>query len=80
MNPIRRAGVIAFIDWLDRTHPEVRSLRDLSEDEFLSLATEYEGFKGLQIDKGHDVYRKWESTYYVFRRALSDGAALQELP
>jgi hypothetical protein len=56
---IRRAGVIAFLDWIRRNHPGVRSLRSLSKDEFLNLATAFERSKSLLINKSHDVYRKW---------------------
>lgn len=79
MNPIRRAGVVAFIHWLTKTHDEIRSIRDTTEDDFLSLAKEFEASKGLKIDKTHQVYRKWASTYHVFQRAKSDNAALRQL-
>jgi hypothetical protein len=79
VNPIRRAGVIAFIDWLSHSHPEITSLCDMDKDEFLSLATEYEASKGLMIDRSNVVYGKWASTYRVFSRALSDNEALQSL-
>ena len=79
MMPIRYAGVIAFIDWLSRTHPEVISLRDTTEDQFLMLATEYEAEKGLIIHKNHQVYMKWRSTHHCFANSRSDRQALQEL-
>jgi hypothetical protein len=79
MNPIRYAGVVAFVDWTSRTHPEVMSLRDLSEDEFLTLATEHEASKGLRIDKNHQVYHKWRSTHWIFSDSNSDHEALQRL-
>jgi hypothetical protein len=77
MNAIRYAGVIAFIDWISRTHPEIRSLRDTTEDEFLILATKYEAQKGLLIDEHHTVFMKWKSTHWVF--SLNDHEALQKL-
>lgn len=79
MNPIRRAGVIAFLDWVRRNHPNVRALRSLSKDEFLDLATAFERSKGLLIDKSHDVYRKWESTHWTFAHSRSDDEALNSL-
>lgn len=79
MNPIRRAGVLAFIDWLNRRHPEVRSLKELSEDEFLRLATQFEASKGLEIDSRHEVYRKWSSTYDMVRTSADDAEALSRL-
>jgi hypothetical protein len=79
MNPIRYAGVIAFIDWISRTHPEIESLRNTTEDHFLALATEYEAGKGLIIDENHIVYMKWRSTHQCFNRSNSDQEALQKL-
>jgi hypothetical protein len=79
MDPIRRAGVIAFLDWVHRNRPEVKSLRSLSESEFLKLATAFERSKGLEIDENHQVYWKWQSTHWVFKDSLSDDAALQRL-
>jgi hypothetical protein len=79
MNPIRYAGVVAFLDWLQRRHPEVHSLRNLSEDDFLKLATEYEGSKGVMIDENHQVYMKWRSTHWVFSKSADDQEALQQL-
>lgn len=76
MQSIRRAGVLAFLDWLSRTHPEVRSLRELDERQFLILATDFESSKGLVIGPGHEVYRKWESTY---RFAVSGSSSDSEL-
>ena len=80
MDPIRKAGVIAFIDWLSRVHPEVGALRDTPKHQFLQLATEYEGSKGLQLNDQHPVYRKWEATHGVFTESESDSAALERLP
>jgi len=79
MNPIRYAGVVAFIDWISRTHPEIRSVKSLSEYEFLMLATEFEASKGLMIDKNHQVYMKWSSTHWVFSHSANDQDALQRL-
>ncbi len=79
MNPIRYAGVIAFVDWVSRTHPEVRSLHDMPEDQFLALTTEFEASKGLILDQNHQLYGKWRSTHYVFSVSASDHAALQSL-
>jgi hypothetical protein len=79
MNPIRYAGVIAFIDWISRTHPEIRSLQNTTEDEFLMLATEYEAQKGLLINESHQVYMKWRATYWFFSNSPSDDKALQRL-
>ena len=80
MDPIRRAGVVAFLDWLRRNHPQVQQLAGLSEDEFMSLATEFEASKGLTIDPSHEVYRKWSSTQMCFEGEQSDQAAIQLLP
>ena len=79
MNPIRRAGVLRFIHWLSRAHPEVKRLSDLNEPEFLALAVEYEGSNGLQLTKDHQVYMKWSSTHWVFKDSDSDEDALQRL-
>jgi hypothetical protein len=79
VNPIRYAGVIAFIDWISRRHPELKSLRDTPKAQFLALATEYEATKGLMIHEEHQVYRKWASTHWVFTDSASDEEALQRL-
>ena len=79
MDPIRKAGVIAFIDWLSRVHPEVGALRDTTKHQFLQLATEYEASKGLQIDEKHKLYQKWESTHGVFTESQSNEEALGRL-
>lgn len=79
MNPIRYAGVVAFIDWISRIHPELRALKNLSEDEFLMLATEFEASKGLMIDRNHEVYMKWRSTHRMFSHSANDQEALQKL-
>lgn len=80
MNPIRRAGVVAFLDWLRRNRPQVRCLSDLSKDEFMSLATEFEASKGLCIDSAHQVYWKWSSTHMWFNHSQSNDEAIQSLP
>ena len=79
MNPIRYAGIIAFIDWINRNQPEVRSLKATTEREFLRLATQFEASKGLMIDPNHEVYMKWRSTYWRFSDANSDQEALDRL-
>lgn len=80
MNPIRRAGVVAFLDWVRRNRPQVRRLSGLSQEEFMNLATEFEASKGLHIDSSHEVYWKWESTHMWFDRGQSDVDAIQSLP
>ena len=79
MNPIRRAGVVAFIDWVSRKYPEIGALRDVSEAEFMELAVAYEGAKGLNINRNHNLYGKWRSTYYVLSHCESQEEALQRL-
>lgn len=80
MNPIRRVGVVAFLDWLRRDHPKVRRLSDLSRQDFMKLTTEFEASKGLHIDPSHEVYWKWESTHQCFINEKSDSDALDSLP
>lgn len=79
MSPIRYAGVIAFIDWISRRHPEVNSLRETPIAQFLELAKEFEASKGLWIDEKHQVYHKWASTHWVFTNSTTDEEALQRL-
>lgn len=79
MNPIRRAGVVAFLEWIRRNHPSVTSLRSLTKEDFLDLATNYEASKGMLIDSHHVVHRKWESTQWMFSQAASDQEALNRL-
>ena len=80
MAPIRRAGVVAFLDWVRINRPNVRQLSGLSQEEFMHLATEFEASKGLRIDSSHQVYWKWSSTHMWFDRGQSDGDAIQALP
>lgn len=80
MNPIRRAGVVAFLDWVSKNRPQVRRLSGLSKEEFMRLATDFEASKKLQIDSSHEVYWKWSSTHMWFEREQSDAAAIDSLP
>lgn len=80
MMPIRRAGVVAFMDWIRRTHKGVRSLHSLDEDDFMVLATEFENSKGLPIGPRHQVYEKWKATHYMLSHASSDSEALKNWP
>lgn len=80
MDPIRRAGVVAFLDWVRRNRPEVQGLSGLSTEEFMRLATDFETSKGLQIDPSHQVYWKWSSTQMWFNRGQSDEDAIRSLP
>jgi hypothetical protein len=82
MNPIRYAGVLAFFEWLQTHHPDVKRVRDLSEVDFLALAKSYEASHGLMIGPSHKVYMKWQSTLkyiYLFKNASSDAEALEDL-
>lgn len=79
MDPIRYAGVVAFIDWISRVHPEVGSLRETPKKDFLALAVEYEASKGHRIEQEHQEYQKWVSTHLVFTVSASDEEALQRL-
>jgi hypothetical protein len=79
MNPIRYAGVLAFFEWLQTHHPEVKRLRDLSEKDFLAFAKSYEASHGLMIGPSHKVYMKWQRTYLFFKNASSEAEALEHL-
>jgi len=80
MNGIRRTGVIAFIDWISRERPEIRSIRYLDRQDFMSLAVDYEASKGLKIDEDHIVYRKWVATHRIFKGSADENEALSYLP
>jgi hypothetical protein len=77
MSPIQYVGVVAFLDWLRRERPKVRSLSKLSQEDFLKLATAYEKSKGVEIGKRR-LYEKWCVTQDFFSRN-SDEEALAEL-
>jgi len=79
MGPVGYAGVGAFLDWLRRMRPEVRSLKSLSKEEFMNLATAYEKSKGHNIKKSDRAYLSWDSTKYVIDMHPSDDEALQDL-
>lgn len=79
MNPIRYVGIVAFLDWIRRFHPRVKNLRELHEDEFLSLAVEYEQSKGLRISPEHQVYHKWRTTHWIFTDSATQSEALKRL-
>ena len=79
IKPIRRAHVIAFLDWIGQSHPQVRSLRQLSKEEFMDLAVSFEKSKGVIISESHDLYRKWERTQCAFAESRSNNEALNRL-
>lgn len=80
MNPIRRAGVVAFLDWVGRNHREVEGLSGLPKEKFMELATEFEASKGLHINSSDQVYGKWSSTHMWFKNKGSDRDAINSLP
>jgi hypothetical protein len=80
MDPIRRVKVVAFLDWIRRTHSEVQSLSALSHEEFMRLAGEFENSKGRKVDPSDSVFYSWGSTHMWFRHSGSDEEAIQSLP
>lgn len=81
MNPVRAATAIDFMEWIRRHKPDVQSLCQLGKDNFMILVTEYEASKGVRTisDPRSDIYRKWESSQWIFERSDSDAQALQRL-
>lgn len=45
MNPVKGYTMLNFLNWLTASHPEVHSLRSLSERDLVRLVDEYEGGK-----------------------------------
>lgn len=77
MDAVRRAGVVAFLDWIRRNHPGVRSLRQMPREEFMALAMEYESSKR---GSAPNASQQWEGTYWIFEHSESDQQALNSLP
>jgi hypothetical protein len=52
--------MLNFLQWVARTHSDVRSLRSLSADELLRLASEYEQGR---MGPDSDLERKWKASF-----------------
>lgn len=65
MNPVKGYTMLNFLNWLTQNHPEIRSLRTLSEDILFDLINEFEGGKLM----GNQTLRyKWSEGFrYLFR-------------
>ncbi len=78
MNPVRKAAVIDFLEWLRRNKSHIRSLVSLDREAFMTLVTEYELSKGVTAinSRSSNLRAKWESTHFIFANYASDGEAL----
>jgi hypothetical protein len=75
MNPVGQATIVDFLEWIKRSHPEVRSLKGLPKSDFMVLAIQYEALKGVEMSEDSNLYRKWESTHWQVSER-SDTASL----
>lgn len=56
MNPVRGYTMLNFLDWLEKHHPHITSLRSLSKNELLKLVGEFEGGK---LTNNETLTKKW---------------------
>ena len=61
--------MLNFLQWVARTHSEVRSLRSLSADELLRLASEYEQGR---MQPGSDLEQKWKGSFHFLLESDGD--------
>jgi len=67
MNPIRGYTMLNFLDWLEKHHPHITSLRNLPKSELLKLAGEFEGEK---LINNESLTRKWLAGFKaLFKRS-----------
>jgi hypothetical protein len=81
MDPVSHVGVIAFLNWISRNHPDIRSLKSLSKEDFLQLATDYEKTRGYDVEiDGQQRLLAWDVTkrYWIDERP-NDEEALEDL-
>ena len=65
MNPIGGYTMLNFLDWLERHHPHITSLRNLPEKELLKLVGEFEDGKLLNNER---LKGKWLAGFdFLFR-------------
>lgn len=82
MNPVRKAAVIDFLEWL-RRNTDVRSIVRLSKHEFMSLVEEYELSKGINaiLPRSSNLRRQWEAAFdYHLSCHSNDDEALASYP
>ena len=65
MNPIRGYTMLNFLDWLEKHHPHITSLRNLTKNELLKLVGEFENGK---LSNNESLTRKWLAGFdFLFR-------------
>lgn len=65
MNPIRGYTMLNFLDWLEKHHPHITSLRNLTRNELLKLVGEFEGGK---LRNNKRLTEKWLAGFdFLFR-------------
>jgi hypothetical protein len=74
---------VDFVAWIARHKRKLRALRDLSEEEFLQLAAEYEGLRSdaertrAKGRSGHEI-GNWRSAYYALQQSSDEQAFVQK--
>lgn len=63
MLPVKEHTMINFIEWVDKTHPEIRSLRNLGKKLLLSLVNEFEGGK---LNGNEELKTKWIASFEYY--------------
>ena len=79
MVTVNRAEVLAFIQWLADSHPEVRTLRELSRGELLKLVDGY----AAAFSQGKSLLpherKAWGHAIDIMRKATSSVEGLKRL-
>lgn len=69
MNPVRGYTMLNFLDWLEKHHPHITSLRNLTENELLKLVGEFEGGK---LKNNESLTTKWLLGFNALFRTSGD--------
>jgi len=69
MNPIRGYTMLNFLDWLEKHHFPITSLRNLTENELLKLVGEFEGEK---LINNESLTRKWLAGFKTLFKKSGD--------
>jgi hypothetical protein len=69
MRPIPNDAMINFLRWLGRQHPEISSLRDLSDHQLFHLVSEFEG--------GRIAWDEWSAGFNLLQNGHSNKAGYE---
>jgi len=68
MNPVQGYQMLNFLQWLAKTHPEIRNLDKLPLQELLDLVNEHENERLIK----HENISAWQSSFYVLFHGKKD--------